>query len=453
MKQPYVSTLIPQDFTAEEKQQGRDNINAAASSALYFEAETRSNRDRELFEMIQSYSGQGGGNVHVVQNDPTYGQCEADLVNGIVMFQQGGGYNPVSYRLSKVEDRSAAYTYSIKGTQKSSGPYAQFYFRNYSYNGSVYQGYFNLEIQSYKMPSYSGASQGSMVQYPSIKCMEDYVQDQLPDMSQYATQSYVAQQTSGFASVGDVQSEATERSTADRDLLELIQQTSGSGSQVQADWTETNSGAPSFIQHKPSLGAVATSNDYDDLDDKPWIHFTSAAYMQASDMELQESGCWLNQICQTADYNDLYYQPIKHMYFGIPTNQLTQDDINAGYWYVKFETNTRADHNFVMVGASTIQMGSPLEGRTFGVYLRNHSNTDPADDVCIDPSVQVFNSHTVNNYTWRAFKAFGHIGSNASSWDVILKVPVTSDDSYWLTHTFSLNFDVTFIGGPFNKPD
>jgi hypothetical protein len=49
---------------------------------------------------------------------------------------------------------------------------------------------------------------------------------------------------------------------------------------VQADWSTTSSSAASYIKHKPdlsvyattaSLGAVAFSNDYDDLDNKPSI--------------------------------------------------------------------------------------------------------------------------------------------------------------------------------------
>lgn len=41
--------------------------------------------------------------------------------------------------------------------------------------------------------------------------------------------------------------------------------------QVQANWNETNSSSPSYIQHKPNLAPVATSGSYNDLSNKPTI--------------------------------------------------------------------------------------------------------------------------------------------------------------------------------------
>lgn len=41
--------------------------------------------------------------------------------------------------------------------------------------------------------------------------------------------------------------------------------------QVQADWAQTNSGAIDFIKNKPVLKAVATTGSYNDLLDKPII--------------------------------------------------------------------------------------------------------------------------------------------------------------------------------------
>ena len=43
----------------------------------------------------------------------------------------------------------------------------------------------------------------------------------------------------------------------------------GGGTQVQANWNETDTSDPSYIQNKPNLAAVATSGDYDDLTNKP----------------------------------------------------------------------------------------------------------------------------------------------------------------------------------------
>jgi hypothetical protein len=43
------------------------------------------------------------------------------------------------------------------------------------------------------------------------------------------------------------------------------------GTQVQADWAQTDSSAVDFIKNKPDLATVATSGSYDDLSDKPNI--------------------------------------------------------------------------------------------------------------------------------------------------------------------------------------
>ena len=45
----------------------------------------------------------------------------------------------------------------------------------------------------------------------------------------------------------------------------------GTTPQVQANWTETNSALPAFIQNKPTLATVATSGSYSDLSGKPAI--------------------------------------------------------------------------------------------------------------------------------------------------------------------------------------
>ena len=47
------------------------------------------------------------------------------------------------------------------------------------------------------------------------------------------------------------------------------------GTQIQADWTESDTTDPSYIQHKPTLATVATSGDYNDLSNKPTIPDTS----------------------------------------------------------------------------------------------------------------------------------------------------------------------------------
>ena len=51
----------------------------------------------------------------------------------------------------------------------------------------------------------------------------------------------------------------------------LILGKSGSGTQVQSDWAETDTESVSYIKNKPTLSIVATSGNYDDLLNKPTI--------------------------------------------------------------------------------------------------------------------------------------------------------------------------------------
>ena len=45
----------------------------------------------------------------------------------------------------------------------------------------------------------------------------------------------------------------------------------GGGTQVQSNWTETNTSSPAYIKNKPNLATVATSGSYNDLTNKPTI--------------------------------------------------------------------------------------------------------------------------------------------------------------------------------------
>ena len=57
--------------------------------------------------------------------------------------------------------------------------------------------------------------------------------------------------------------------TAEKNKLSGIE--AGAEVNVQADWTESDSAADSFIKHKPNLATVATTGDYNDLLNKPSI--------------------------------------------------------------------------------------------------------------------------------------------------------------------------------------
>ena len=93
--------------------------------------------------------------------------------------------------------------------------------------------------------------------------------------------------------------------------------------QVQANWTEEDSGEPSFIQNKPELATVATTGSYEDLEDKPDI---PAAQIQ-SDWEQRDDEAVdfiknkpeLATVATTGDYADLENKP------DIPASQIQSD--------------------------------------------------------------------------------------------------------------------------------
>ena len=84
-------------------------------------------------------------------------------------------------------------------------------------------------------------------------------------------------------------------------------------SQVQSDWTETDTSDPSYIQNKPNLATVATSGDYDDLTNKPTI---PAAQVQSNWTETDTSDPSYIQnkpnfatVATSGSYNDLTNTP------------------------------------------------------------------------------------------------------------------------------------------------
>ena len=93
--------------------------------------------------------------------------------------------------------------------------------------------------------------------------------------------------------------------------------------QVQANWTEEDSGEPSFIQNKPELATVATTGSYEDLEGKPDI---PAAQIQ-SDWEQNDEEAVdfiknkpeLATVATTGDYADLENKP------DIPAAQIQSD--------------------------------------------------------------------------------------------------------------------------------
>ena len=115
-------------------------------------------------------------------------------------------------------------------------------------------------------------------------------------------------------------------------VFEAISEGGGSFSQKQSDWNQTDTEAVDYIKNKPSLSAVATSGDYDDLSNKPVIPtvptnvsaFTNdSGYITLTDVPEQVNSDWnsnsgksqilnkpsLSAVATSGSYTDLTDKP------------------------------------------------------------------------------------------------------------------------------------------------
>lgn len=106
---------------------------------------------------------------------------------------------------------------------------------------------------------------------------------------------------------------------------------------VQADWTETDPGNPSYIQNKPNLATVATSGSYDDLSNKPTIPDPQVQSDWAESDNRQpdfiKNKPNLAAVATSGDYNDLSNKP------SIPEAQVQSDWNEADSSKVDFIKN------------------------------------------------------------------------------------------------------------------
>ena len=118
--------------------------------------------------------------------------------------------------------------------------------------------------------------------------------------------------------------------TAEKNKLSGIE--AGAEANVQADWTEADSAADSFIKHKPNLATVATSGSYNDLTDKPTIptapvqdvevdgtSVLNAQGVAEIDLTPYAKSADLATVATSGSYNDLTDKP------SIPAAQVNSD--------------------------------------------------------------------------------------------------------------------------------
>ena len=147
-------------------------------------------------------------------------------------------------------------------------------------------------------------------------------------------------------------------------------------SQVQANWTETDTSDPSYIQNKPNLATVATSGDYDDLTNKPTI---PAAQVQSDynqsdntqvdyiknkpDLSIYAQSSNLATVATSGDYDDLTNKPNLSQY-------ATQTDLAGKQDTLVSGTNIKTINNESILGSGNIDIQ--------GGGGENHDNADEA---------------------------------------------------------------------------
>ena len=118
--------------------------------------------------------------------------------------------------------------------------------------------------------------------------------------------------------------------TAEKNKLSGIE--AGAEANVQADWTEADSTADSFIKNKPNLATVATTGSYNDLTDKPSIpsvpvqgvevdgtSVVNAQGVAEIDLTPYAKSADLASVATSGSYNDLTDKP------SIPAAQVNSD--------------------------------------------------------------------------------------------------------------------------------
>lgn len=108
---------------------------------------------------------------------------------------------------------------------------------------------------------------------------------------------------------------------------------------IQADWTETNPALKSYVKHKPTLAAVATSGSYIDLSNKPTIPAAQVNSDWAAGSGLAQilNKPTFSTVATTGAYSDLTGKPT------IPAAQIQSDWTQTNSGSLDFIKNKPAD--------------------------------------------------------------------------------------------------------------
>lgn len=116
---------------------------------------------------------------------------------------------------------------------------------------------------------------------------------------------------------------ATVATTGDYDDLE--NKPTIPAAQVQSDWTESDNTKKSYIKNKPNLATVATSGSYTDLSNKPTIPptLTASGNIEIDNNVIKRKEVWLNSMAEyeaiaNPDPNTDYHVPAEYPFPTLP---------------------------------------------------------------------------------------------------------------------------------------
>ena len=176
---------------------------------------------------------------------------------------------------------------------------------------------------------------------------------------------------------------------------------------VQADWTEADNTADSYIQNKPNLATVATSGSYNDLSNKPSI---PAAQVQADWSEADDSAVDfiknkpnLATVATSGSYNDLSNKPT------IPAAQVNADwNASSGVAEILNKPNIPAAQVNSDWNASS-GVAEILNKPTIPSISNCYETTDSAETTLADddyvPFLQDGNTPTKKKIKWSNIKS------------------------------------------------
>ena len=221
-----------------------------------------------------------------------------------------------------------------------------------------------------------------------------------------------------------------------------------SSAQVQADWTESDSADPSYIQNKPTLATVATSGSYNDLSNKPTIPAaqiqsdytqsdnTAVDYIKNKpDLSIYAQSSSLATVATSGSYTDLTDKPT------IPdvSNMVTTDTAQT---ITGTKTCNEIDAKIVgVLNSSSNWVGALFNpNNTNNVQLKaNQGNLDLVCPSSYNILLRKTNSPTVYTY--------GLVIPSTSSYTANKTIATTDDIPVVPTNISSFNNDAGYITG------